>query len=100
MDTKKLFQVLVAGGALLAVGCLEDNEPAHVDAGSRPEDGAVRVDAASAAEDAADAAVLAEQDAGELMNCGLCPNTECCVTEPDGSAHEQAGMMCCWGTSC
>lgn len=87
MDTKKLFQVLVAGGALLATACLEEDEPPRADAGSG-------TDAPLASEDASTPA-----DA-EPTNCGLCPNPECCVTEADGTSHEHAGMMCCWGTSC
>lgn len=88
MDTKKLFQVLVAGGALLATACFEEDEPPRADAGAGTDAPLASDDTSSPAPDA------------EPTNCGLCPNPECCVTEPDGTSHEHAGMVCCWGTSC
>jgi hypothetical protein len=84
MDTTKLFHVLVVGGALLA-GCREDQAG---DAGAG-------ADAGMAAD-----APAAGEDAGDLVECGFCPNPDCCVTEPSGESHERPGMVCCWSTSC
>ncbi len=91
MNHTKLFRVLVMGGAMLAAGCeTEDGGDDGVvgDDASAPVDASPAVDAQAAA-----------SDGGALMECGFCPNEECCVTDEDGT-HEREGLMCCWGTSC
>lgn len=91
MDPQKLFRVMVVGGALL-VGCREED---LADAGDdRSSDSGAPQDVGAAPD------VAAADGGGEPMDCGLCPNTECCVTDGSGVAHEREGMMCCWGTSC
>ncbi|MBX3273450.1 MAG: hypothetical protein KF729_24515 [Sandaracinaceae bacterium] len=87
MDTSKLFQVLVVGGAMLGLGCVDSTLAS--DAGEEPTDAVV------AATDAA-----SDVDAGEGTDCGLCPNELCCEAQPDGTRATRPGMVCCWGTSC
>lgn len=106
MDAEKLFRVLVIGGAMLSVGCVEE-APAPVD-GAAP---AAR-DASALVSDAAPMSELDARvspigvdasspvDAGEPVECGLCPSEECCETDASGNSHERAGLMCCWGTAC
>lgn len=95
MDTKKLFHALVIGGALLAAGCESET--------SREPDAATPEDARAPLADAAlaDTGVPSPNagDAG-LMECGFCPNEECCETAEDGTSRERDGLVCCWGTSC
>ena len=87
MHGGKLFNVLVLGGAMLGLGCVESAPPAE-DAGDSP---------------VADSGpgVAPGADAGdELMECGFCPNDVCCDTDAAGESVTRPGMMCCWGTSC
>lgn len=113
MDHRKLFHVLVIGGALLGAGCTDATPPevARDDASTGdPADAAARelADAATAGDDAgppsADAApagdASASADAGELVECGFCPNDACCETDESGASRTREGMMCCWSTSC
>ncbi len=102
MDASKLFKVLVIGGAMLGLAC----EPAAVpdedggdarDAAPTPGDAAL-ADAASPEDGGS--AVAPGGDAGEPIECGLCPNDDCCETAADGTSTTRPGMMCCWGTSC
>ena len=95
MDQTRLFKVLVLGGAMLGMGCLEEAPapPPEDDGGAVIADAAMGTDAAMVIP-ATDAAL--QGDAGELTECGFCPNEVCCHT--DGTTR--AGMMCCWGTSC
>lgn len=98
MDPQKLFRVMVVGGALL-VGCREE-ELADAGGDLGPDSGSADEDVGAAPEDAGVTTDVAATEAGgEPINCGICPNTECCVTDASG-AHERDGMMCCWGTSC
>lgn len=104
MDHRKLFQVLVVGGALLGASCREeDEERAVVDAGAEADAGPTPVvDAGGGGGDAGlagDAGQLPEADAG-LEECGFCPNDVCCETGEDGVSRVRDGFMCCWGTSC
>ena len=117
MTFQKLFQVLVVGGALLGAGCREE-ETARADAGSGGPDapptgandaGPARADAAPPTDATApadapvaldDAPLALDEDAGELVNCGICPTTECCVPGADGTSVTRAGFECCWGSSC
>jgi len=110
MDQRKLFQVLVIGGALLGVGCEEEasDPPAEHDAGdvadattpAGDDAGEATADASTHVADAATGdAATAAADAGELMNCGFCPN-ECCVDDGMGGQKARDGFECCWGTSC
>ncbi len=98
MDSRKLFQLLVVGGALVAGGCREEQSTELSDAAT--------TDAVVIREDASDGAATdapaALEDAGavELINCGICPNTECCETDAAGASHTRDGMECCWGTAC
>jgi len=89
MDHRKLFNVLVLGGAMLGLGCLEEDPPPPEDAGAAMSDDA-----------GADVDASAGGDAGGLMECGFCPNEACCETDASGTSRTRAGMMCCWGTSC
>ena len=119
MTNRKLFNVLVIGGALMGAGC-DDPAPAR-DAGETAASDAAPASDATAASDAAgardsaiavsdgggDDATVARSDAsatpadgGELMECGFCPNEHCCVTDESGESHARDGMECCWGTSC
>lgn len=110
MTNHKLFKVLVIGGALMGAAC---DEPTPTrDAGDPPSsDAAPGGDSAVATSDGGDATVrsdatvpsdgaTAQADAGELMECGFCPNEHCCVTDDSGESHAREGMVCCWGTSC
>ena len=103
MNPAKLFQVPVIGGAMLGLGCVEEAPPpAGEDAGETTSDASAGTDAATATDAATetDAAMASGEDAGELMECGFCPNDECCETDEMGRSTTRAGMMCCWGTSC
>ena len=109
MTSQKLFQVLVVGGALVGAGCREE-EPARADAGPGGSDGGPdETDAGGSVADAAlptdatftlDVPATPGEDGGPLMECGFCPNVECCVTDADGNSVARAGFVCCWGTSC
>ena len=119
MDPRKLFQVLVIGGALLGAGCEDDaTEPFSVDdAGETPADATAPRDSGSTGDAAAraDASALADAaaradsaagdaspaggDAGDLVECGFCPN-DCCVDDGVGGQKARDGFVCCWGTSC
>ena len=109
MTSQKLFQVLVVGGALVGAGCREE-EPARVDAGSGdPDAGPGENDAGGALTDVllpTDATMTLDvpgtpgEDGGELMECGFCPNLDCCETDAAGNPVTRAGLVCCWGTSC
>jgi len=103
MDHGKLFKVLVIGGAMLGMGCLEESPSPLADSGTALPDASMPSDASVVApgDDAAigvDAG--GDSDAGELIVCGICPNEECCETDEMGNAATRAGMLCCWGTSC
>ena len=110
MTSQKLFQVLVVGGALIGAGCREEEDPARPDGGiggadapPGETDGGDTVADAPLSTDAMftlDAPVDPGVDGGALMECGFCPNTECCVTGADGLPATRAGFVCCWGTSC
>ena len=111
MDHGKLFRILVIGGAVLGAGCLETATPAGPeDAGARDAGAEGVADAGSADGGSAevadagsgetDSGVATPPDAGELMECGICPNVECCETDESGASHERPGLVCCWGTSC
>lgn len=107
--SQKLFQVLVVGGALVGAGCREE-DPARPDGAVGGGDaGPGEADAASGVEDAGlptDATMTLDvpetpgEDGGALMECGFCPNVECCVTDAAGNPVTRAGFACCWGTSC
>ena len=112
MDHARLFKVLVIGGAMLGIGCQQEAPPPATDAGREVADAAMGEDAAIG-QDAAmgiDAAMGTDaamgidaggtDDGGELELCGICPNTECCVTDEMGTSSTREGMICCWGTSC
>lgn len=100
MKHNKLFGVLVLGGAVLGLGCREENVVAQ-DGGLPMSDAAQAADDAASADDAAPAVgdAGATQDA-PLMNGGFCPNDIGCEVGPDGQPRERAGLMCCWGTHC
>ena len=100
MDCRKLFQVLVIGGAML--GCTESVQT--LDSGPTNEGG--DSSASDARAPAADSTVLAQDsDAsvptnGDPVDCGFCPNEVCCESDESGSSELRDGFVCCWGTSC
>jgi hypothetical protein len=114
MDHRKLFQVLVIGGALLGAGCTEAPPEGPGDTGA-PEGDAARPDAVTPMADSSPAgdaatpmadsspagdAATPDGSPGELEWCGFCPN-DCCVTDGvTGESRERDGFMCCWGTTC
>ena len=89
MDHRTLFQVLVVGGALIGLAC---EERARGDADAA----APAADAGPTLEDGGEAPL----DAGELEECGLCPNEACCVDDGAGGSRARDGFVCCWGSSC
>ena len=62
MDHRKLFNVLVLGGAMLGLGCLEEDPPPPEDAGAAMSDDA-----------GADVDASAGGDAGGLMEESILP---------------------------
>lgn len=111
MDHRKLFNVLVIGGAMLGASCVEEPPGSGEDAGREPivdaatplgDGGEPIADAGDPSTDAGSApdAATPGADGGELTDCGLCPNEVCCETDASGESHTREGMMCCWGTSC
>lgn len=108
MEYAKLWRVLVIGGAMLGMGCRQEAAPPATDAGGELSDAATGTDAATGQDAAAmpgqDAAVGVDAggaDAGDApVQCGICPNEECCVTDEMGTSSVREGMICCWGTSC
>jgi hypothetical protein len=120
MDQRKLYQVLVIGGALVGLGCDEESARGAEDGGQRSETTPPSTDAGGAEPDAAlaDAAPLADAEAvdgprgmtdaapgtadagGDLEDCGFCPNEWCCVDDGMGGPKARDGFECCWATSC
>jgi hypothetical protein len=117
MDHRKLFHVLVVGGAMLGLGCRDEDRTetsSLADGGDEAPDAGKADDGtladASTASDAGgdgDAGSPAEidagngtADAGPLEECGFCPNDLCCVDDGTGSLMVRDGFACCWGTSC
>ena len=127
MDLKRLFHVLVVGGAV-AAGCERSRTSGLVvadgggaadlgmpDSGA-PEAPAAAEDAAaeaSAAEDAAaaevssvdvgvtmDAAAANDASDGPRGNPCFCSSTMCCDVHDGTPATVQAGLYCCWSTKC
>ena len=109
MTSRKLFQVLVVGGALVGAGCREEDPP-RADAGpGGPDAGPDETDAGGVLADAPlptdatmtlDVPATPEGDAGGLVECGFCPNPDCCVPDDDGGSMARPGFVCCWSTSC
>jgi hypothetical protein len=129
MDLKRLFHVLVVGGSV-AAGCERSRtsglsvadgagtpdvgmtepvaapEDAAADTGAA-EDAMASVDAV-ASEDAsmntdATADTVASKDAaadGPIGNPCFCSPTKCCDLHDGAPATVQAGLYCCWGTTC
>lgn len=105
MTTHKLFQVLVVGGALLGAGCREEGGGTpDAGAGGDPDAPPPTGDDAGLSDAAlpTDATMtLPDIDGGgDPVECGFCPNPECCETGADGVPREMPGFVCCWGTSC
>lgn len=93
MDATRLFGVLVLGGAMIGLGCSDDAAPDPDPPDPAAEDGGPPAVDAGGPADAGGAP-------GELIECGFCPNDECCEVDADGNSRTRAGLMCCWGTSC
>lgn len=106
MQIKRLFEVLVIGGAML--GCEDPVAPvdsggiadsALVDSAPETPDGAADTslaDTSFGAPPDEDVGFDAGSDAGELINGGICPNDTAC----DSEGALRAGFECCWGSSC
>ena len=120
MDHRKLFHVLVVGGAMLGLGCRDEDrsETSGLADGGDPAPDGGGTDA-SALGDASGAVVAGDggpgadagpapgadagasaADAGPLEECGFCPTDFCCVDDGEGGVAVRDGFMCCWGTSC
>lgn len=106
MTNRKLFNVLVIGGALMGAAC-DDPAPTHDAGEAQASDASPGGDSAVAASDGGGDATVARSDGsatpadgGGPMDCGFCPNEHCCVTDESGESHARDGMVCCWGTSC
>jgi len=115
MDLKRLFRVLVVGGAVVG-GCGDSMRTAPITAEDAGEDGESPADAdereapAEGERDAVAVDVDVEMsDAGARdatsgepapkMLCFCAPRGTCC-TEPDGVPTLAEGFECCWGTTC
>lgn len=89
MEFKRLFNVLVIGGAML--GCGDETSP--VDSGMASDTSAADTSAADSQGPVQDVGFA--DSGGELIDGGFCPNDLACS---DGELRP--GFECCWSTSC
>lgn len=90
MDVKRLFGVLVLGGA--ALGCDDVSPGSDAAVADATMADAVRVDSSTMGDSSADAGAV---DAGGEDALVFCPTEEACDAE-----NVRPGFVCCWGTSC
>jgi hypothetical protein len=122
MDMKRLFHVLVIGGSVAAgcersrTGALNAADGAGLPDVGMPESAAaedaaleapVAVADAAASEvtsmnvdAAADAAAAKDAADGPAGDPCLCSATKCCDVHDGAPATVQAGLYCCWGSTC